>query len=197
MFGRTLNDLKDYTTDSEAPVPISLDDWKEHQEKIMSLIYPAISDKVRSGKDKLIKSLNQHRRLLLPSSFPVGSTVMITDVTRQTKFEPKYVGPYSIVRRSRGGAYVLKDSTGDLLDRKIPADQMKLISKSQRKLDIEKPAYEVERIISHRGSPANYEYFVHWLNYPEEDRSWVPASDFLDDKIIRDYWEKIKNSPQA
>ena len=46
-----------------------LDDWKQHQEKIVSIIYPAISDRIRSGKDKLMKSLNQHRRLLLPSHY--------------------------------------------------------------------------------------------------------------------------------
>ena len=115
---------------------------------------------------------------------------MIIDVNRQNKFEPKYVGPYTIVRRSRGGAYVLKDSTGDLLDRKIPADQMKLIYKSKRKLDIDRPAYEVEKIIAHRGTPNKYEYFVHWLNYPEQDRSWVPAENFLDHKIIQEYWNQ-------
>jgi hypothetical protein len=191
MFGRTLNDMRDYTVDGENPTRISLDEWKEHQEKIVSIIYPAISSKIKSGKDQLMKSLNKTRRQLLPSSFPPGATVMIVDPERQNKFEPKYIGPYTIVRRSRGGAYVLKDSTGDLLDRKVPADRMKLISRSQRKLDIERPAYEVERIISHRGTPDNYEYFVHWLNYSDAERSWVAAEDFLDDNIIKEYWKKV------
>jgi hypothetical protein len=68
---------------------------------------------------------------------------------------------------------------------------MKLISRSQRKLDVERPAYEVERIISHRGDPDNYEYYVHWQNYSDEDRSWVAAHDFLDDNIIKEYWKKV------
>jgi hypothetical protein len=196
MFGRTLNDMKDYTVDGDSPARISLDEWKEHQEKIVSLIYPAISSRVKSGKDQLMKSLNKNRRQLLPSSFPPGSTVMIVDPDRQNKFEPKYIGPYTIVRRSRGGAYVLKDSTGDLLDRKVPADRMKLISRSQRKLDIERPAYEVEKIISHRGTPDTYEYFVHWLNYSDQERSWVAAEDFLDDNIIKEYWKKVGHPSQ-
>jgi PHD/YefM family antitoxin component YafN of YafNO toxin-antitoxin module len=58
MFGRTLNEMKDYTnvTDSNpSPTYISLDDWQEHQEKILSLIFPAISERVRGAKDKLIR----------------------------------------------------------------------------------------------------------------------------------------------
>ena len=36
MFGRELNELKDYSDDPEY-LPSHLDDWKQHQEKILSL----------------------------------------------------------------------------------------------------------------------------------------------------------------
>jgi hypothetical protein len=134
--------------------------------------------------------LNKHRRLLLPSAFPSGSTVMIIDPTRENKFEPKYIGPYSIVRRSRGGAYVLKDAAGDLLDRHVPADQMKLIAKAKRRVDIDRPIYEVKEIINHRGSPGSYEYLVHWKGYDnDEDRTWEPESSFFDHSVIQSYWK--------
>ncbi|HVX00525.1 MAG TPA: hypothetical protein VHA52_08840, partial [Candidatus Babeliaceae bacterium] len=192
MFGRTLNDIIDYT-ESDSPKPISLEDWKEHQQKIVSLIYPAISEKIKSGKDAMVKTLNKNRKQLLSAySFPIGSTVMIIDVNRQNKWEPKYVGPYTIVRRSYGGAYVLKDSEGDLLDRKVTADQMKLISKSKRQLDIDRPAHVIEKILAHRGTPDKYEYYVHWLHFPEDERSWVPAEDFMDHKIIQEYWKNVE-----
>ena len=192
MFGRPLNDLKDYSSDPPSTIP--LDHWKAHQEKIVSLIYPAISERIRSGKDKLIQSINKHRRLLLPSSFPAGSTVMIVDPDRQNKFEPKYIGPYIIVRRSHGGAYVLKDAVGDLLDRKVPPDQMKLISKSKRDVDITNPIFYVDHIVEHRGSPDSYEYLVHWKDFPEEERTWEPATNFLDDSVIKKYWKSLRNS---
>jgi hypothetical protein len=194
MFGRELNELKDYST-IDPSTSISLDDWKQHQEKILSLYYPAISDKIKSGKDKLVKDLNKHRRLLLPNSIPEGSTVMIIDPVRENKFEPKYIGPYTIVRRARNGAYVLKDATGDLLDRHVPADQLKLISKStQRKIDNSNPIYVVNKIISHRGSPGHYEYLVDWKDWSEQDRTWEPESSFLDSKIIKKYWNELNNS---
>lgn len=192
MFGRSLNELKDYTT---TPITsISMDDWKDHQEKILSLIYPAISDRISSGKNQLMQSLNVQRRQLLPTAFPNGSTVMIVDQTRGNKFEPKYVGPYTILRRSRGGAYVLKDMTGDLLDRRVTSDQMKLVRRGAREVDANKPIYEVDSVMDHRGESGHYEYLVHWKNYGEEDDSWEPAANFLDNKVIQDYWKKQQQS---
>ena len=187
MFGRTLNPLKDYSTTHMTP--ISLTDWEQHQHKIASLIYPAITERTKNSKDAFISSLNKQRRQLLPSAFPSGSTVMITDHTRANKFEPKYIGPYIVVRRSRGGAYVLKDMTGDQLDRRVPPDQMKLLHRTARQKDTDEPTYEVESVIDHRGNPGQYEYFVKWKNYNDEHNSWEPAVNFLDDKCIQDYWK--------
>jgi hypothetical protein len=187
MFGRTLNPLKDYSNTRMTPIPLT--DWEQHQHKIASLIYPAITERTKNSKDALIKSLNKQRRQLLPSAFPSGSTVMIIDHTRANKFEPKYIGPYTVVRRSRGGAYVLKDMTGDQLDRRVPPDQMKLLHRAARQKDIDEPTYEVESIINHRGNPGQYEYLVKWKNYSDENNSWEPAVNFLDDKCIQDYWK--------
>jgi hypothetical protein len=113
---------------------------------------------------------------------------MIKDPSRQNKFEPTYIGPYSITRRSRGGAYVLKDATGDILDRHVPADQMKLIARRQRRIDRDQPVYKVQSILDHRGSPGFYEYLVSWTGYDAANNSWEPASSFLDDSIIKKYW---------
>lgn len=195
MFGRELNELKDYST--AQPNLIPLDDWKQHQEKIISLIYPAVSERIRSGKDKLVQTLNKNRRLLLPQSFPAGSTVMIIDPDRQNKFEPKYIGPYTIARRARNGAYVLKDATGDLLDRHVPVDQMKLISKQTRQIDKDKPIYEVNKVVSHRGKPGSYEYLVDWKGYTEHDRTWEPESSFIDEASIKKYWNTLNSNSNS
>jgi hypothetical protein len=189
MFGRSLNQLRDYTSDPETPSHISLDDWKTHQDKILSLIYPAIDDRIKSSKDKLAQSLTRHRRMLTSTSLPNGSTVMIKDQQRANKFEAKYIGPFIIVRRARNGAYVLKDTTGDLLDRHVPADQIKLVSKQSRIKD--KDTFTVNKIIRHRGAPGSYEYLVDWKGYNEEHHSWEPESQFNDDQCITDYWKSL------
>ena len=101
--------------------------------------------------------------MLLPESIASGSTVMIKDPTRNNKFEPKYIGPYTIIRRARNGAYVLKDTDGDILDRHVPIDQIKIISKTSREKD--KNTFVVDKILKHRGAPGDYEYLVRWKFY--------------------------------
>jgi hypothetical protein len=192
MFGRELNPIKDYTQ-GEMPEIIDLADWQEHQKKILSLIFPAVSERIKSKKDKLAKEMDSHRKLLLPDAFPAGSTVMLKDTDRKNMFEPKYVGPYYIARRARNGAYVLKDGEGDLLDRHVPADQLKFICKGKRAVDKEKPTYSVRQILDHKGSPGSFSYFVDWEGYGEEDRSWVKEKEFLDQDIIHQYWKRMKN----
>ena len=186
MFARELNPLRDYS--GEEPVMVDLEDWNQYQRKVLSLIYPAMSDRIMGLKLRQSERLDRSHRLITPRTFPTGSTVMIKDPSRENKFEPKYIGPYTIVRRSRGGAYVLKDATGDILDRHVTADQMKLIARRKRRIDKDQPIYEVQKILKHRGSPGSFEYFVEWKDYNSSENSWEPASSFLDDSTIQNYW---------
>ena len=194
MFGRSLNELKDHSID-EGRTMIDLDDWKEYQDKIVSLIYPAIADRTHASKTKMAKMLDSHRRVLLPSSFPADSIVMLKDQLRSTKFEPKYVGPYTIVRRTRNGNYLLRDETGDPLDRPVPPDQLKLVSKKPRRSDNQDDVFEVHHIVEHRGQPGSYEYLVRWKPpYGDEDDTWEPPSSFKDSGIIKRYWTQQQPS---
>jgi hypothetical protein len=188
MFGRAPNEIKDFS--KTPPIDVNLEDWKIHQEKILSLIYPAINQRVLKNKDQMIQTLNKHRRTLLSDKVPVGSTVMLKDPLRKDKFEPTYVGPYTVVRRSHNGQYVLRDATGDILDRHVPADQLKLISRKARPKDKLNQIYEVSEILDHKGTPGQYEYKVLWKGYDISESSWEPAESFLDDSTIRAYWKK-------
>jgi RNase H-like domain found in reverse transcriptase/Integrase core domain/Integrase zinc binding domain/Chromo (CHRromatin Organisation MOdifier) domain/Reverse transcriptase (RNA-dependent DNA polymerase) len=186
MFAREPNPLGDYT--GEEPIMVDLDNWNQYQRKVLSVIYPAMSDRIMGLKLRQSKQFDRNHRLISPQAFPPGATVMLKDPSRQNKFEPTYIGPYTIIRRSRGGAYVLKDATGDLLDRHVPADQMKLIARRTRRIDKDQPIYEVHSILDHRGSPGSYEYLVRWSGYESTDDTWEPASSFLDNSIIQKYW---------
>jgi hypothetical protein len=154
-----------------------------------SIIFPAVSSRTRLHKNKMVQSLNNHRRTLLTNAFPNGAIVMLNDPTRTNKFEPKYIGPYTVVRRTRSGGYALRDATGDLLDRHIPPDQLKLVSRKARPIDLKDNVYEIECIRKHRGRAGAYEYFSKWKGYPESENTWEPASSFLDDKVVKNYWD--------
>ena len=59
MFGRKLNPIKDYS-DSIEGSEIDLENWKEHMEKIQSLIYPAIIERTSKQKRKMMKYLDKN-----------------------------------------------------------------------------------------------------------------------------------------
>jgi hypothetical protein len=185
MFGRDMNVPADYS-DVDVDNTISLSDWKLHQEKIMSLIYPAISTRIRGVKDEMMKRLYHTRRQLMPNAIPTGASVMLVDPIRNNKFEPKYLGPYIVVRRAQNGGYVLKDATGDILDRHVPVDQLKLIDRSGRFVDSN--VFAVRKIVDHRGSPGNYEFLVDWKGYKEQ--TWEPERNILDYDCVKDYWSR-------
>jgi hypothetical protein len=195
MFGRSLNELKDYTQGVD-PVPIPLTDWKEHQNKILSVIYPALSDRIKGAKDKQTTIWSKHRRILLPASIKPGSTVMIKDPIRANKFEPKYIGPYIIVRRTYHGAYELKDVTGSLLDRHVPIDQIKIVSKTARLKDVN--TFTVQKVLDHRDTNTSgvFEYLVQWRGYDDEDNEWIHQSGFNDTACLDKYWKSLKSSQQ-
>jgi hypothetical protein len=187
FFGRRMNDLKDYTN-SDSPQLLDLNNWKDHQEKLLSLVYPSISNKVKGLKDEMIKRMNKYRRLLT-DSIPSGAIVMVKDPHRQDKFEAKYIGPYTVIRRAQNGAYVLKDQTGDIFDRHVTADQLKLVSKSPRLVNEEEEnnIYVIDKVVDHRGSPGQYEFLTFWKGY--EDPTWVKEKDFIDTNCIKRYWK--------
>ena len=200
FFGRPMNQFVDYTHD-EAVVNedhLDLESWREHQEKILSLVYPAISERVASLKDAMVKRLNQHRRVLT-ESIPTGAVVMVRDPRKTSKLEPAYIGPYTIVRRTQNGTYValLKDQLNDLLDRHVPADQLKLISKTPRRVDQQEDndVYSSARVSDHRGSPGNYEFLTYWKGY--EEPTWVREEKFIDHACIKKYWQAMKGDDET
>jgi hypothetical protein len=198
MFGRTINEMKNYSKEPPGDI-ISQQDWTAYQEKILTIIYPAVSEAVLKKKQSMVERLDQQRRTLKGEAFPAGSIVMLKDPTpNRPKFEPKYLGPYTVLRRTRGGTYQLRDATGDNLDRTVPADQLKFVAKKPRRTDIDSlghNVYEVETILNHRGQPGCYDYEVKWKGYP--DPSWEPATSFLDDSIIRTYWKQQKTKTKG
>ena len=50
-----------------------------------------------------------------------------SDKTRESKWDPIYEGPFTIVSINSGGAYIVKYTTGTVLDRRFTIDMMKVI----------------------------------------------------------------------
>lgn len=185
MFARAFNDFQDYSA-----ITIDKTSWNEitkRHEFITSILYPSIQAKSKNTKDNMAKRFNRDRKIV-KNPFPVGASVMIKDVTRTSKMDPRYEGPFTVVRRNAGGAYILQDATGSLLSRNVPINHMKMITKDSG--TPEDNAFEIEAIINHQGAAPRYKYLVKWKGYSDDNNSWVPAADFNDVDIIKKYWKR-------
>jgi Chromo (CHRromatin Organisation MOdifier) domain len=129
----------------------------------------------------------------LVEPLPIGSVVMRLDPERKDKREPRYVGPYTITRRSMNGGYVLKDVEGDIVDYPVHIDQLKIAP-----ANAVEDMYVVHRIHDHRGDAGAYEYRVEWKGFHnEDDFTWEPEHHFNNPSIIRKYWEERRRNDQA
>ena len=187
MFGRRANELKDFT--AERPMQsIDLAAWKEHQDKLTALIFPAVSDRIKSEKYKMLKKFERIRKSVMSEPLPAGARVMLRDMNRQNKFEPIYIGPYTVEKKMRSGNYLLRDATGDLLDRIVPIDQLKIISRQPGAVSEDENIYQVRRIVNHRIRDGVKECLIDWLGYAE--RTWEPEDHILDQGAVSEYWKR-------
>ena len=208
MFGRKPNEWKDFTKAPPTSIPfdydVQLSKWKEHQDKMVSLLLPAVSERILKSKNEMITRLNKTRKALIPKPLSIGTEVYLVDPVRANKWQPKYLGPYTIARRAHNGGYVLRDSTGDILDRHVPIDQLKVLSSKERQPDSDEKdsvltdaqhqdvAYAVEAIRDHKGdNPSNYQFLVKWVGYPESENTWEPTTSFQDKEVITKYFKAL------
>ena len=85
-----------------------------------NVIFPAIHDfrlKRTAALDASVK--------IVPELAP-GTIVFALDHTRTSKWNPIFEGPFKVVR-NEGGAYVLQDQTGELLEKKYNIEMLKVL----------------------------------------------------------------------
>ncbi len=75
-----------------------------------------------------------------------------------------------VVQRSQSGAYLLRDSTNDLLSHKVPASLLRLISYEGA---LSPDSFEVDDFVAHRGPHEDRAYLIRWKGFAPEFDSWV------------------------
>ena len=117
----------------------------------------------------------------------VGDWVVQEVQKRNSKLGERWEGPYEVkgFDEERGG-YSLQELDGRLLKDLSPIEHLKVVEKA---LDKEQ-AYEVEKIVGHRGGVNDREYQIKWKGY--DKLSWEWREMFNEVKIIEDYWSKLK-----
>ncbi|CAG8486940.1 14179_t:CDS:2 [Acaulospora morrowiae] len=58
--------------------------------------------------------------------------------------------------------------------------------------------YFVERIVSHRAGPnGEYQYFLKWLGYPDEDNTWEDECNIFAQDLLHEYWDQHGGRPAS
>lgn len=195
MFFRHPNGFEDYTS-VKPTLDIEKSDHKVIDEKlnyVKEVVIPALTKRIKETQ------LFDHERFekthkIIRDKYPLNSKVMITNVNRTSKVQPRWIGPLIIKGYTKNGSYILEDLTGSLLSRDVPTQQIRLIQAGNQRSanELKDKHYEVQAIVNHRGSPGNYEYYVHWTGYDDQEKynTWQTIDTFDSMKPIQDYWHR-------
>jgi hypothetical protein len=220
MFGRDLYDLYSHPDGGEVSyTKEKLPDleeaklWKDHCEKILALLYPAIELRTKHIKEEMIQKLSEIRKRIIQDRLPLGTHVLLLD--------PKYLGDkgkkkltktispylddsvYEIIKQNTDGSYKVKNEKGLELARSVPIWQMKVLDYPHQKY-YERPQlykqdeYEVSWIGDDRINlqTNEKEYLTYWKGW--KTPTWEPASHFQHAKaIIDDYEQSLLHIPKA
>ncbi|HYT43837.1 MAG TPA: RNase H-like domain-containing protein, partial [Methylomirabilota bacterium] len=171
MFARKMNGFIDYR--GEEAQPMSQEELLKRIDHMADVVFPAIKEKNELAANAQ-KRIFDDKHVLI--DIPDGSHVMVRLATRASKLAPAYEGPYTVIRRTQGGSYILQDETGMFMSRDYVPSELKLIS--QDDIVSKDDLYEVEAILAHRGPKGRQQYLVKWKGYGSEENSWIKPKAF-------------------
>ena len=167
-------------------------------EKLVSLIFPAVNERVGASQAGLRAKLDKMRRQIVSNELLPGTLVMIKDPlyllnpTLKPTTEPTFIGPYTVVKRTMHGPYLLRDDTGVVYKRQVPIDQIKVLYKVPDH-DIEQPddGYEIDYIFGHEEREGGMHYHIKWKGYDKRESTWEPEDHINDVACIERYFRLV------
>jgi hypothetical protein len=164
--------------------PNKLKKWlKERLCQMEEVVFPSIDLLVQDSQEKIRRAFNMGVKL---ESIPEGSFVMIRHQGVRAGMAPRSIGPYRVVRRTKGGAYEIMGSDGVIQPRRYTINQLNVVELPKDELPM---TYEVESILDHRynAEKRRHEYLTRWKGFGEEDDTWEPSENFTDPAFISEY----------
>jgi hypothetical protein len=189
LFGRKPNGFANY---SETEL-IHESDVDRNQRLIFmnSIVFPAIFEKVKGKQQKNMEYFMKSHRML-KDDYPAGSQVMVMDEMRSAKHQPRFEGPFTVMRRKPSGNYELKGLDGTTYTRSPCV--LKLVAPEILKgVIVPETIYAaVDHIVEHRTTPeGEMLYRVRWEKQGPELDSWLTAKDFIDYGPLNQYTKTL------
>jgi hypothetical protein len=212
FFNRRLNDFATYAA-FPSDRPLDRDAWVAHQRFVRDQLFPDLADEVAQKRRKTCADFDRKHRQAGP--LEPGTVVMLRDPVRQGKNDPPWIGPYRVASRAGTSTYYLRDEPGNLLPRKVPLDQLKVLPLAHLS-DVPRPPgqpasdssavasepqnlpsdqYYVDYLMDHKVEAGKNFYLVKWTGFDEEQASWVPAVD-IEDSLINKYLAGRRRLPR-
>jgi hypothetical protein len=172
--------------------PMSHEELMKRIDYMTDIVFPAIHAKSIAHLElEKARFDNSHTM----ADFKPGNYVMIRLQTKEGQLAPAYTGPYTVIRKNRGNAYILRDHTGELMPRNYTSTELKLVSHDEViELDDEGNEikhHELEAVLNHRGEPTEREYLVRFKNLSSDYDEWIPQDHFNATSMLRNYWKKL------
>ena len=105
--------------------------------------------------------------------------------------KPPYKGTKYIVHsRTANGAYKLqyKEKHGGFLDRRVPLDQMYVLSGPKYRDRDDEHDWQVDKLLNDRvDDRGQREYLVKWKGFSAEEATWEPEDNINEEDLIRKY----------
>ncbi|KAG2199290.1 hypothetical protein INT46_005790 [Mucor plumbeus] len=187
MFAKKMNAFIDYRqSDKEKSSVMSYEELIERIDHMNEIVFPAINDKTDKYVSNMRDNFDKYKNVV--NDYPSGTYVMVRIPTLKGSLMPSYEGPYTVIRKTKGGSYVLQNETGVLMSRDYAPKELKVVSKDNVEDDSE--TYEIEDILDHKGTGNNIEYKIRWKGYSHEHDSWLKPEMIAHESTIQQYWRR-------